>query len=239
MYTAAAGTGFPQDVSAEMRLPLGTYFDEGITMDVKVIGAAACRSMLVLGLLSGLAACESTPKKAVIPFEVSMENAEAQVSTAGADAAISAFEVAAKADPTRKEPWVRIAQLQFDQSRYARAIVAAEEVLQRDPDDLVADGVLTVAGFRIANESLQRLSGRGALASETAQREAQTLVTTLRSTMGDAILETGKPKARPPVRQATRATGAGRRTSTATPATPPPARPARAAGADPFQNIGN
>ena len=208
-------------------------------MDVKVFGAAACRSMLVLGLLSGLAACESTPKKAVIPFEVSMENAEAQVSTAGADAAISAFEVAAKADPTRKEPWVRIAQLQFDQSRYARAIVAAEEVLQRDPDDLVADGVLTVAGFRIANESLQRLSGRGALASETAQREAQTLVTTLRSTMGDAILETGKPKARLPVRPATRQAGTGRRSGTTTPATPPPARPARAAGADPFQNIGN
>ena len=208
-------------------------------MDVKVFGAAACRSVLALALLSGLAACESTPKKTAIPFDVSMANAEAQVATAGADAAINAFEVAAKADPTRKEPWVRIAQLQFDQNRYARAIVAAEEVLQRDPDDLVADGVLTVAGFRIANESLQRLDGRGALASETAQREAQTLVTTLRTTMGDAILETGKPKARPPVRQATRQAGTGRRTSTTAPATPPPPRPARATGADPFQNIGN
>ena len=208
-------------------------------MDVKVFGAAACRSVLALALLSGLAACESTPKKTAIPFDISMANAEAQVSTAGADAAINAFEVAAKADPTRKEPWVRIAQLQFDQNRYARAIVAAEEVLQRDPDDLVADGVLTVAGFRIANESLQRLEGRGALASETAQREAQTLVTTLRTTMGDAILETGKPKARQPARQQTRSTaGSGRRT-TAPAATQPPPRPARPTGADPFQNIGN
>lgn len=207
-------------------------------MDVKVFGAAACRSMLVLGLLSGLVACESTPKKTAVPFEVSMENAEAQVSTAGADAAISAFEVAAKSDPTRKEPWVRIAQLQFDQNRYARAIVAAEEVLQRDPDDLVADGVLTVAGFRIANESLQRLGGRGALASDTAQREAQTLVTTLRSTMGDAILETGKPKPRA-TRPATRSTAASRRAAQPAATQPAPARPARESGADPFQNIGN
>ena len=104
--------------------------------------------------------------------------------------------------------------------------------------DLVADGVLTVAGFRIANESLQRLSGRGALASETAQREAQTLVTTLRSTMGDAILETGKPKPRA-TRQTTRSTAAGRRATPPAAAQPAPARPARDNGADPFQNIGN
>ncbi|WP_152984528.1 hypothetical protein [Stenotrophomonas terrae] len=209
-------------------------------MDVKMFGAAACRSMLAVALLAGLGACASTPKKAAeVPFDVTLANAEAQVSTAGADAAISAFEVAAKADPTRKEPWVRIAQLQFDQARYARAIVAAEEVLQRDPDDLVADGVLTVAGFRIANESLQRLSGRGALASETAQREAQTLVTTLRSTMGDAILETGKPKPQRATRPAARSTAAGRRAAPPAGAQPPPARPARDNGADPFQNIGN
>ena len=208
-------------------------------MDVKVFGAATRRSILALALVSGLGACASTPKKAAeVPFDVTLANAEAQVSTAGADAAISAFELAAKADPTRKEPWVRIAQLQFDQNRYARAIVAAEEVLQRDPDDLVADGVLTVAGFRIANESLQRLDGRGALASETAQREAQTLVTTLRSTMGDAILETGKPKPRA-TRQATRSTPAGRRATPPAAAQPAPARPARDNGADPFQNIGN
>ena len=208
-------------------------------MDVKMFGAAACRSVLALAMLSGLAACETTAKKEAIPFDVSLANAEAQVSTAGADAAISAFEVAAKADPTRKEPWVRIAQLQFDQNRYARAIVAAEEVLQRDPDDLVADGVLTVAGFRIANESLQRLDGRGALASETAQREAQTLVTTLRSTMGDAILETGKPKATRVVRQPSRSTSSGRRGAAPATVTPPAARQPRATGADPFQNIGN
>jgi len=208
-------------------------------MDVKVFGAATRRSVLVLALLSGLGACASTPKKAAeIPFDVTLANAEAQVATAGADAAISAFEVAAKADPTRKEPWVRIAQLQFDQNRYARAIVAAEEVLQRDPDDLVADGVLTVAGFRIANESLQRLDGRGALASETAQREAQTLVTTLRSTMGDAILEPGKPKPRA-TRPAARSTAASRRAAQPAAAQPAPARPARDSGADPFQNIGN
>ncbi|MBD3828516.1 MULTISPECIES: tetratricopeptide repeat protein [Stenotrophomonas] len=207
-------------------------------MKVKEKGKAVYRPMLALVLLSGLAACASTPKKAVVPpFDTSMTTAEAQVTTAGAEAAITSFEAASRADPTRKEPWVRIAQLQFDQGNYARAIVAAEEVLQRDPDDLVADGVLTVAGFRIANQSLKRLQGRGALASDTARKEAQTLATTLRTTMGEAILE---PPAKP------KATRAGRRTApaarrTTTPAAPAaqPARPASSgAGADPFQNVG-
>lgn len=207
-------------------------------MDVKAISAVAYRPMIVLVLLSGLAACASAPKKPVaVPFESIMASAEAQVAAVGTDASIKAFEDAAKSDPTRKEPWVRIAQLQFDQGNYARAIVAAEEVLQRDPDDLVADGVLTVAGFRVANQSLKRLQGRGVLASETASREAQTLADTLRATMGDAVLAVEKPKPRP----RTPARSAVRRTVPVAPAPAPgPERTKpRSDNSDPFQNIGN
>lgn len=204
-------------------------------MDVKAVGAVVRRPMIALVLLSGLAACASAPKKPVpVSFETTMANAEAQVATVGAEASINAFEAAAKADPTRKEPWVRIAQLQFDRGNYARAIVAAEEVLQRDPDDLVADGVLTAAGFRVANQSLQRLQGRGALASDTARKEAQTLADTLRATMGDAVLVAEKPKPKQP-RAGTRRGN----TQTTAPATPAPARQTRGDNADPFQNIGN
>lgn len=193
------------------------------------------RPMFVAMLLLGLAACSSTPKKEPPPsFDALMSRAEAQVGVGSPDAAIAAFEEAARADPTRKEPWVRIAQLQFDRANYAHAIVAAEEVLQRDPDDLVADGVMTVAGFRIANQSLQRLQTRGALASETARKEAETLAATLRSTMGDAILAPPAPAkpARKPARAVRRAADA------AAPAAPTaPSRPAPSADSDPFKNI--
>ncbi|MGE8210026.1 MAG: tetratricopeptide repeat protein [Stenotrophomonas rhizophila] len=204
-------------------------------MKVKVMGKAVYRPLLAMALLSGLAACSSAPKKgAVPPYDATMTTAETQVTTVGSEAAIKSFEDAARADPTRKEPWVRIAQLQFDQGQYARAIVAAEEVLQRDPDDLVADGVITVAGFRIANTSLTRLQGRGALASETARKEAKTLADTLRKTMGDAVLEDPKPKPRAPARR-TRRTAAP---AAAAPAAAPAARPASSNGGDPFQNLG-
>ncbi|MDY0955844.1 tetratricopeptide repeat protein [Stenotrophomonas rhizophila] len=204
-------------------------------MKVKVMGKAVYRPLLAMALLSSLAACSSAPKKgAVPPYDATMTTAETQVTTVGSEAAIKSFEDAARADPTRKEPWVRIAQLQFDQGQYARAIVAAEEVLQRDPDDLVADGVITVAGFRIANTSLTRLQGRGALASETARKEAKTLADTLRKTMGDAVLEDPKPKPRAPARR-TRRTAAP---AAAAPAAAPAARPASSNGGDPFQNLG-
>lgn len=192
----------------------------------------AARPLLGVMFAVALVGCASTGKKEAAPsFDTVMSQAESEVGTTGADAAIVTFEQAAKADPTRKEPWIRIAQLQFDRNNYARAIVAAEEVLQRDPDDLVADGVITVAGFRIANQSLLRLQGRGALASDTAQKEAKTLVDTLRSTMGDAILEPEKPK-RPVRRSTRRATTA----PAATEAKPAPSKPATSS--DPFKNLG-
>nr|WP_307774168.1 hypothetical protein [Luteimonas salinisoli] len=167
-----------------------------------------------------------------------MSQAESAVTAGRVDAALVAFDDAAKADPTSKDPWVRTAQLQFDRANYARAIVAAEEVLQRDPEDMVADGILTVSGFRIANHSLQRLQGRGALASETARREAETLAGTLRATMGDEILA---PADAEPARTARRAPA--RRAPAARAPERPSAEPNQPAAQDgqspdPFRNIG-
>lgn len=194
-----------------------------------------------LVLLSLLGACATTGGESASDYGSLMSQAESAVSAGRVDAALADFADAAKADPTRKEPWVRSAQLQFDKSNYARAIVAAEEVLQRDPDDLVADGILTVSGFRIANHSLQRLQGRGALASETARREAETLAGTLKATMGDDILAPEEPQKAAAARRPRPA----RRASA--PAAQAPSRPAASnasnesggqSGADPFKNIG-
>jgi len=204
-------------------------------MEVKEAAKTASRSLVALLLMSTIAGCASMSKRPEpVSFDAAMSLAEAQVATGEARAAIGAFEQAAEADPARKEPWVRIAQLQFDQGSYARAMVAADQVLQIDPDDLVADGVMTVAGLRLAHQSLTRLQGRGGLASGTAQKEAQALVDVLRRTMGSDVLAPEKKTT--PRRRA----GGGRASTGAVPAARSPARPAsRSTGADPFQNVGN
>lgn len=145
------------------------------------------RCLVAATLLVSLTACVSNPKKGGGNYSQLIGQAEADVSAGRIEPALAAFNEAAKADPTNKEPWVRSAQLAFDAGNYGRAITAAEEVLRRDPADLVADSVLTVSGLRVAVQSLQRLQANGALAtSDTARKEAEQLASALRSTMGES-----------------------------------------------------
>ena len=169
---------------------------------MKSIPVAVCRSLAAIALVAALGACSTMSSKDVTDYAVLLGQAESDVTAGRVESALLGFDRAAQADPTRKEPWVRSAQLHFDAGNYGRAIVAAEEVLQRDPDDKVADSVLTVAGLRIASESLQRLQGNGALASDTARTEAERLAATMRATMGEGVLDSGdEPKARRPTRR--------------------------------------
>lgn len=149
--------------------------------------AAACRLMLPVVAVLALGACSTMSRKPASYSEV-LGQAESEVAAGRVESALIGFNEAARIDPVNKEPWLRSAQLQFDAGNYGHAIVAAEEVLQRDPADKVADSVLTVAGLRIASQSLQRLQGNGALASESARAEAERLAATMRDTMGEAFL---------------------------------------------------
>lgn len=202
-----------------------------------------CRLFAAIVLVAGVAACSSMPVKGTA-YAAVLGAAEAEVSAGRVESALVGFNEAAKADPTSKEPWVRTAQLQFDAGNYGRAIVAAEEVLQRDPTDMIADSVLTVSGLRIASQALQRLQGNGALASQTARTEAERLAATMRATMGEDILDAGDAGDRK-----TRATASRRRTvprQVTIPAAAPKASevsatpvPERRTIANPFGGMGN
>ena len=193
------------------------------------------RSIAAVALVAALAACNTTGNTREAPaFAELIDRAEAEVGAGRVESAVLSFNDAARADPLRKEPWVRMAQLHFDAGNYGRAIVAAEEVLQRDPVDPVADSVLTVAGLRVAEQSLQRLQGNGAIASESARAEAGRLAATMRATLGAEILTA--PEAAKP-RPARRRAAPARRAAAPAAAS----RPARASGeaiANPFGGIG-
>jgi len=209
----------------------------GVVMTTKWRRTGVGHGLIALMLLAMLGGCATTGgAKGAADYGNLMSQAESAVTAGRVDAALISFTDAAKADPTRKEPWVRTAQLQFDKGNYAHAIIAAEEVLQRDPDDLVADGILTVGGFRIANTSLKRLQGRGALSSETARREAEALADTLKATMGDGILAAEEPKQVEKPRRVRKRVAAPRAPEPKAPAAAAPSEPAPSS--DPFKNIG-
>lgn len=147
--------------------------------------------------------------------------------------AMGLYEQAAKADPSKKEPWTRIAQSQFDARNYGAAISAAQEVLQRDTTDVTAKSIMAVSGLRVSASALEQLRFANALGG-SAREEAQSLARIMRDALGESILPsaagtasvpTDKPATRPAVRRV------------APPPSAPPAAPATApAAAEPKRN---
>ncbi|ANH76567.1 tetratricopeptide repeat family protein [Ralstonia insidiosa] len=132
-----------------------------------------------------------------------MSEAETAAKGGQQDKAIDLYQQIAKVNPTRDEPWVRIAQLQFGAEKYPQAILAAEEALQRDGSDRQAKSILAVSGLRVARRSLQELRADSALAGDV-KTDAQVLAKMLRDTLGEQVLFPGEQTAKQPVRRPTR-----------------------------------
>ena len=173
-------------------------------------------------------------------FAKSMSEAEAAAKGGQQDKAIDLYQQIAKANPTRDDPWVRIAQIQFGSEKYPQAILAAEEALQRDSSDRQAKSILAVSGLRVARRSLQELRADSALAGDV-RTDAQVLAKMLRDTLGEqALFPAEQQPAKPQPKRRIVKRGAPATAETAThSAAGASAAPAPAAGngggsADPF-----
>jgi tetratricopeptide (TPR) repeat protein len=192
------------------------------------------RRVALLFAIAGLiAGCASTPTNTPLTpeaFDKSLAEADAVSHAGQSDKAIGLYEQLAKNNPTREEPWSRIAQIQFTANHYGQAIVAAQEALQRDNTDRSAKSVLTVSGLRIATEALGELRDDNSLAGD-ARTDAQALAKSLRDTLGQDTLfppDQEPPKAetekrRRPVRHAVAAHAASGAVQAPAAATPAPA----------------
>src|ERR1700761_8266637 len=142
--------------------------------------------VLACGVMAGCATqgnVASTPEA----FNKQLADADTVAKGGDQDRAIALYQQLSKSDPTREEPWSRIAQIQFTQGHYGQAIVAAQEALQRDQTDRQAKSVLAVAGLRVATQSLGELRQDASLAGD-AKTDAQALAKELRDTLGEATL---------------------------------------------------
>ncbi len=149
-------------------------------------------------MIAGCASQPPAPPTAEV-FNKSLADADAVAKAGDQDKALGLYQQLAKSDPTREEPWSRIAQIQFAQNHYGQAIVAAQEALQRDATDRQAKSVLAVAGLRIATQSLGELRQDSSLAGD-AKSDAQALAKQLRDTLGESALFPPETNARPAVR---------------------------------------
>ncbi|MED5618033.1 hypothetical protein [Ideonella sp. BN130291] len=213
----------------------------------RVPRAARLASIVLSGAL--LVACANAPKSADAappPYEQLLEDGR-QAQKAGNNVqALEAWRTAAKQNPSAKEPWLRMAQLHFDAADYGNAITAAQEAMQRDSTDAVANGLLAVSGLRVSSAALARMHTDNLQGST--RNEAETLAKTLRELLGAPVLvpqpatastpapRTARAAARPTAAAASAAAGAAPKAVAAKPTdTAPAAKPAAPAPSrDPF-----
>lgn len=199
--------------------------------------------VLACGVIAGCASQPPAPPTAEV-FNKSLADADAVAKSGDQDKALGLYQQLAKSDPTREEPWSRIAQIQFAQNHYGQAIVAAQEALQRDATDRQAKSVLAVAGLRIATQSLGELRQDSSLAGD-AKSDAQALAKQLRDTLGESALfpPEQRTQTRKVVRRQIHRPKAGAATEVATGAATTPTASGNTApqkgGADPFSALRN
>jgi len=142
-----------------------------------------------------LSACASTSQTASTkpgdakPASVTtaMAEADAAVLAGQNDKAYVILKAAGAAFPAEKTPWVRMAQMRFDSTDYGQAIVDAQQALERDPEDTLANSIVAVSGLRVTSRALADLSQKNNLTGNV-RTEAQELAKLLRANLNEENL---------------------------------------------------
>jgi hypothetical protein len=78
-----------------------------------------------------------------------------------------------------------LAESYFEAGDYGNAVLAAQEVLQRDGSDGSAAAILTLSGLRVSSAALAGMRQRNSISAGT-RSEADVLVKNLRDSLADA-----------------------------------------------------
>ena len=143
-------------------------------------------------LLSG---CATTPPPAAAVAAPAVQSLPQAMQEAGKAASEGSkqrsrelYLSAAKSYPASKEPWLKLSEDYFEASNYGQAILAAQEVIQRDPDDSLATGVLAVSGLRVSAAALSTLRKQQTALNGGTRTEAESLARLLRDLLGEPVL---------------------------------------------------
>lgn len=197
-----------------------------------------------------LAGCAATPaERTALPsaapaapsLQEWMQRAQAAAQAGQREQARQAWRGAARTYPADKAPWQRLAEDYFAAGDHGNAILAAQEVLQRDGRDTIGHGVLALGGLRLAAGSLAAL--RDTREWRVGHRdEAATLTRAMHESLGEPALAAPPPlpagrPTHPAVRAAAMPPRAAPRPAVASSAAPAPvvpvAAPHRSGGAPP------
>jgi predicted Zn-dependent protease len=148
-----------------------------------------------IGFLAGCAATGPASGPQAVPMASALADADVAAKNGRTDQAYTILKGAAAANPTDKAPWLRMAQMRFDDKNYGEAIVTGLEAIERDPEDMLAYSLVAVSGLRVSSKALNDLAQKNGF-SGSVKSEAQDLAKLLHSTLGGRIQD-GKPVSAP------------------------------------------
>ena len=150
----------------------------------RIFGAAVCAA--------ALSACGTTPTITLPSSSAMLAQASQAASSGQKEQAVTLWKQAAAAFPTDKAPWVSIAQTRYDGGQYGEAIVSAQEILVRDPNDQLANSIIAISGLRLSTRALADLSRQNNL-NGPLRTESQDLAKLLRESLGETVLVPPQP----------------------------------------------
>jgi len=143
----------------------------------------------------------------MVPFAASAAPAAAPdtAQKSAADQEIQVLKDVAQARPTEKTPWVRMTQIKYDAGSYGDAVAYALQVLQRDPADKYAKGVVALGSLKLSIKALNDLSAQSDLNGGVLS-DAQSQTKLLRESLGETVVDPAavaetKPKVTRPLRK--------------------------------------
>jgi tetratricopeptide (TPR) repeat protein len=149
----------------------------------RLLGGAAC--------VLALSACSTAPTiktPVAVPTIADVMGKAAAADSAGQkEAAMTLWKQAAVAYPADKDPWTRMAQTKYDAGQYGEAIVNAQEILVRDPNDQLANSIIAISGLRLSTRALADLSRQNNL-NGSVRTESKDLAKLLRESLGEEVL---------------------------------------------------
>ena len=151
--------------------------------------ALAFVSLLSVGCATPPPPAPEAPTDAPPPptFESLMGAAEKARQEGSIVRARESYRATASAFPARNEPWAKLAESYFEANDYGNAILAAQEVLQRDAANPLATSILAVSGLRVSTTALASLRQQESLGADT-RAQAEDVVKSLRETLGETVL---------------------------------------------------
>lgn len=176
-------------------------------------------SLVFITALVALSGCSTTgadkaPAKDAAPqaattLEEHLARAARAEEAGDREKARESYREATRAYPVAQEPWQKLAQSYFNAGDYGNAILASQEVMQRDPGNPTAASVLAISGLRLSSQALgvlrEQAQAARAKAGGTAQPltnasivvaariEAESLAKDLREILGEPEVPPAKP----------------------------------------------